>query len=75
MGSKTLDRIYLDTTFASHSAVHRSFEPKARGIGHLLSRLESYPEDTVFHLHAWTFGYEGVWIALANALRSQVCPS
>ena len=28
--------------------------------------------DTVFHFHAWTFGYEDVWVALSNALQTQV---
>lgn len=71
-GQKRLDKIYLDTTFASTKDNCRSFPTKADGLKELLEKVSMYPIDTVFHLHAWTFGYEDVWITLSNALRSQV---
>ncbi|MCJ1425154.1 hypothetical protein MMC29_003042 [Sticta canariensis] len=67
-----LDKIYLDTTFASKNDRHRVFPTKADGLSELLTKISKYPASTVFHFHAWTLGYEEVWIALASALRSQI---
>lgn len=71
-GIRRLDKIYLDTTFASTSIAHRRFPTKEDGLKELLEKVRKYPIDTCFHLHAWTFGYEDVWIALSSALKSQV---
>ena len=71
-GIRRLDKIYLDTTFASKSIAHRRFPTKEDGLKELLEKVRKYPIDTCFHLHAWTFGYEDVWIALSSALKSQV---
>lgn len=71
-GLRTLDNIYLDTTFASNTDIHRAFPTKAEGLSELLTKISRYPATTVFHFHAWTLGYEEVWIALASALGSQV---
>jgi DNA cross-link repair 1C protein len=49
------------------------FPTKADGIKELLQKVAKYPPDTVFHLAAWTFGYEEVWMALSKALKSPVC--
>ncbi|CAI6339336.1 unnamed protein product [Periconia digitata] len=70
--SKALDCIYLDTTFATKSNVYREFPSKAEGIKELLQKVGSYPDDTVFYFHSWTFGYENVWIALSNFLQSRI---
>lgn len=72
LGSCCLDKIYLDTTFALDKEVLPAFPSKADGLVELLRKVSEYPEDTVFHFHAWTSGYEEVWIGLANALRTQV---
>ncbi|KAL1854591.1 hypothetical protein Plec18170_004681 [Paecilomyces lecythidis] len=72
LGSKRLDKIYLDTTFAIKSDVYRSFPSKAEGLRELLEKVHAYPEDTIFYLRAWTFGYEDVWLALATALDSKI---
>ncbi|KAF2839351.1 hypothetical protein M501DRAFT_1016430 [Patellaria atrata CBS 101060] len=72
LGSRRLDCIYLDTTFATRSEYYTNFPSKAEGIHELLRKVEKYPKDTIFHLEAWTFGYEDVWIALSEALRSQI---
>jgi hypothetical protein len=69
---KTLDCIYLDTTFASKSDRYREFPSKAEGLKELLKKVSRYPDDTVFYIEAWTFGYENVWIALASFLSSRV---
>lgn len=65
---KTLDCIYLDTSFTEDI----SFPTKAEGLQELLQKISQYPKDTVFHFQAWTFGYEEVWMALARALGSQI---
>ncbi|KAM0195197.1 hypothetical protein ACHAPA_000938 [Fusarium lateritium] len=67
-GLKTLDKIYLDTSFTEDVP----FETKAQGIAELLRKVSKYPADTVFHLQAWTYGYEDVWVALAKALKSKI---
>ncbi len=71
-GHRKLDKIYLDTTFASKSEPHRNFPTKADGLKELLVQVLRYPEETVFHFHAWTPGYEEVWIALASALKTRI---
>ncbi|MCJ1378843.1 hypothetical protein MMC17_001942 [Xylographa soralifera] len=71
-GLRRLNKIYLDTTFATKDDPYRHFPTKAEGLQELLVKIDAYPSDTVFHFNAWTFGYEGVWSALAAALRSQI---
>ncbi|RMD40128.1 hypothetical protein DV735_g5001, partial [Chaetothyriales sp. CBS 134920] len=71
-GIKTLDCIYLDTTFASHNCVYRRFPSKADGLKELLQKLTQYPPSTVFYFRAWTLGYEQVWMAMSSLLSSQI---
>jgi DNA cross-link repair 1C protein len=71
-GLKTLDNIYLDTTFATKIRLYKHFPTKADGIKELLEKASKYPRDTIFHFHAWTFGYENVWLALSNFLNSRI---
>ena len=71
-GIRRLDTIYLDTTFAAERHNNPAFPTKAEGLAELLNKVANYPQNTIFHFHAWTFGYEEVWIALANALDSRV---
>lgn len=72
-GLKRLDKIYLDTTFASKIRHHRQFPSKQDGITELITKMRDYPKETRFHFHAWTFGYEEVWIALSEEFNSRVC--
>lgn len=51
-GLKTLDTIYLDTSFIDDIP----FPPKADGIHELLRKVSQYPQETIFHLQAWTYG-------------------
>ncbi|TLD28821.1 hypothetical protein PspLS_03744 [Pyricularia sp. CBS 133598] len=67
-GIKTLNRIYLDTSNTEDIA----FPSKDAGLKELLEKVTSYPQDTIFHFKAWTFGYEQVWIALSKALNSPI---
>ncbi|GAP88434.1 putative artemis protein [Rosellinia necatrix] len=67
-GWKTLDRIYLDTSILDNYPL----QTKADGLRELLGKLRRYPEDTIFHFQAWTYGYEEVWIALSKALNSKI---
>jgi hypothetical protein len=69
-GIRTLDKLYLDTSFI-HDV---PFQTKAEGLAELISKVKQYPHDTVFHIQAWTYGYEDVWIALSKALNSRVSP-
>lgn len=68
---KTLDKIYLDTSFTEDV----QFQTKADGLRELLDKVAKYPADTLFYFYAFTYGYEDVWIALAKALNTKVCPS
>lgn len=52
-GIRTLDKVYLDTSFTDGGG----FQSKAQGIEELLRKVAAYPDDTIFHLQAWTFGY------------------
>ncbi|KAI1111714.1 artemis protein [Nemania sp. NC0429] len=67
-GWKTLDRIYLDTSVLDNYPL----PTKANGLRELIEQVRKYPEDTIFHFQAWTYGYEEVWIALSKALNSRV---
>lgn len=67
-GIKTLDTIYLDTSFTDNIP----FQTKAEGIAELLCKVAQYPKDTIFYIQSWTYGYEDVWIALCKALNSPV---
>ncbi len=71
-GHRMLDKIYLDTTFASKADPNRNFPTKADGLKELLDKVMMYPKETIFHFHAWTPGYEEVWIALASALHTRI---
>ena len=52
-GIKTLDKIYLDTS--NIEDIH--FQTKAEGLQELLRKVSKYPNDTIFHFQAWTYGY------------------
>ncbi|KKP02916.1 artemis protein [Trichoderma harzianum] len=67
-GIKTIDTIYLDTSFVDDIP----FQTKAEGISQLLHKVTRYPKETVFYIQAWTYGYEDVWIALSKALNSPI---
>ncbi|KAI1423171.1 artemis protein [Xylaria sp. FL1777] len=67
-GWKTLDRIYLDTSVLDDYPL----QTKAEGLHELFEKLQKYPQDTIFHFQAWTYGYEEVWIALSKALNSKI---
>jgi hypothetical protein len=71
-GLKTLDCIYLDTTFASHSEPYKDFPTKAEGLKELLEKVSQCPPDTVFYFRSWTLGYEKVWVALSDLLQSRI---
>ncbi|KEY66777.1 hypothetical protein S7711_07558 [Stachybotrys chartarum IBT 7711] len=67
-GIRTLDKIYLDTSYVEDVP----FQAKSEGLAELIRTVKEYPPDTVFHLQAWTYGYEDVWVALAKALNSAI---
>ncbi|KAL2755481.1 hypothetical protein ACRALDRAFT_2058915 [Sodiomyces alcalophilus JCM 7366] len=65
---RTLDKIYLDTSILEDIPL----QTKAEGIAELLRKVAAYPPGTIFHIQAWTYGYEEVWIALSKALNSRI---
>ncbi|RYP26550.1 hypothetical protein DL768_011690 [Monosporascus sp. mg162] len=67
-GLRSLDCIYLDTSVPDDYHI----QTKAEGLRELLEKVAQYPDDTIFHFQAWTYGYEEVWIALAKALKSKI---
>ncbi|KAI1141751.1 Metallo-hydrolase/oxidoreductase [Hypoxylon sp. FL0543] len=67
-GLKTLDCIYLDTSMLDDFPL----QTKAEGLRELLKKVARYPQDTIFHMQAWTYGYEEVWVALSKALNSKI---
>lgn len=69
---RTLDAIYLDTTFATKIEPYRDFPSKADGLRELLTAVDKYPKNTVFHFNSWTFGYEEVWVALCALLQTRM---
>jgi DNA cross-link repair 1C protein len=71
-GMKVLDKVYLDTTFAVSDGAYRAFPPKAVGIQDLIRQIAACSEETVFHLKAWTLGYEEVFAAIATAFDTKV---
>lgn len=71
-GLKVLDKIYLDTTFATKSEIYREFPSKSDGLHELLNTVKRYSPGTIFYFKSWTLGYEDVWRALATFLDSQV---
>jgi DNA cross-link repair 1C protein len=72
LGQKRLDKLYLDSTFATATSPFREFPSKAEGLAELLQKVQAYSDDTVFYFRAWTFGYEDVWVALSAALNTKV---
>ncbi|KAI0004386.1 Metallo-hydrolase/oxidoreductase [Xylariaceae sp. FL0662B] len=68
LGLRTLDRIYLDTSMLSDFPL----QTKAQGLRELLEQVAKYPDDTIFCMQAWTYGYEEVWMALSKALKSKI---
>ncbi|KAF2155253.1 hypothetical protein K461DRAFT_326956 [Myriangium duriaei CBS 260.36] len=71
-GLKTLDRIYLDTTYATRKAPYGKFPTKADGVKELLTKISLLGPDTILYFDTWTFGYEEVWIALSNYLDTNI---
>lgn len=71
-GIKTLDCLYLDTTFATHDEPYNKFPTKAEGLVELIQKVKQCPADSLFYFRSWTLGYENVWIALSDVLKSRV---
>ncbi|KAK9477886.1 hypothetical protein V1514DRAFT_282006, partial [Lipomyces japonicus] len=71
-GFMTINTIYLDTTFCSQKLKYGKFPPKAVGSQLLLKGMARYPNDVVFHINAWTWGYEELLIALSAGMNSKI---
>ncbi|KAK7202760.1 beta-lactamase-like protein [Myxozyma melibiosi] len=73
IGQKQISTVYLDTSFVSReSSCHYFFPTKAEGARSLIRKIREYPSDTVFHLNAWTFGYEQLIMTIAAAFRTKI---
>jgi hypothetical protein len=66
---RQLERIYLDTSTLVGSCEMPS---RADAIANLISIINQYPSDTIFHLNCWTFGYEEVLKALAKTYNTRI---
>ncbi len=51
-GLKRLDCIYLDTSIVDDYHL----QTKDEGLCELLIKVTQYPDDTIFHVQAWTYG-------------------
>lgn len=72
-GHRILDKIYLDTTHISKRLTKaREFPSKSDGMRELINRVAQYPGDTVFHIQAFTLGYEEAIASLAATFASKV---
>ena len=71
-GVEPVDKIYLDTTYATSDTAYRTFPSKAAGVKSLIRQIRDYPAETVFHIKSWTLGYEEVLMAIAAAFRTKV---
>ncbi|KAF5603628.1 uncharacterized protein FSUBG_7185 [Fusarium subglutinans] len=69
---KVLKPLPLETPTSIELCPGREIQTKAQGMAELLRKVSQYPGDTVFHLQAWTYGYEDVWLALSKALKSKI---
>ncbi|KAF4548451.1 Hypothetical protein D9617_28g065570 [Elsinoe fawcettii] len=73
---RTLDKIYLDTSFAVKRGEYWSFEPKVKGVREMLCKVQQEEVrsggKTRYYFHAWTAGYEDVLVALSAFLESRV---
>ena len=72
LGERTLDCLYMDTTFAAKVDVYADFPSKAHGLAELVSKAEQYPPETIFYFRAWTLGYEDAWLTLSSTLSSRI---
>jgi DNA cross-link repair 1C protein len=72
LGERTLDCLYMDTTFAAKVDIYADFPSKAHGLAELISKAEQYPPETIFYFRAWTLGYEDAWLALSSLLSSRI---
>lgn len=65
-----MDAIYLDTTFA-YRTQNIDIMDRYIGIRKLINMIRKYPKGTTFRLLNTTFGFEEVWIRLADAFGVQ----
>ncbi|KAF9972721.1 hypothetical protein BGZ73_004148 [Actinomortierella ambigua] len=68
--AKTFDRLYLDTT-CCHAAFHE-FPPRQQVVGELVQFIDRRHRMAHYYIDIWTFGYEEIWVGLAQAFNAQV---
>ncbi|KAJ2917067.1 hypothetical protein MD484_g3337, partial [Candolleomyces efflorescens] len=66
--NKTLEAIYLDTACVMSEI---EVPTKAVGTSGLVELLECFPDDVYFFINAWTWGYEDILKAIANAFQTK----
>ncbi|KAL1722808.1 hypothetical protein EV715DRAFT_191874 [Schizophyllum commune] len=66
---KTLDAIYLDTATVTSQL---NVPPKARATSGLIELMKLYPPSTHFFINTWTWGYEDILKAIAQAFNTPI---
>ncbi|KAL1741444.1 hypothetical protein HDZ31DRAFT_45420 [Schizophyllum fasciatum] len=66
---KTLDAIYLDTATVTSQLKVPS---KARATSGLIELMKLYPPSTHFFINSWTWGYEDILKAIAQAFNAPI---
>ncbi|KAL5635831.1 hypothetical protein ACGC1H_004581 [Rhizoctonia solani] len=66
---KQLEAVYLDTASFIGTQVVPS---KASAVQGLLEMIGMYPEDTLFYINIWTWGYEDILIGMADCFNTKI---
>ncbi|CAE6446404.1 unnamed protein product [Rhizoctonia solani] len=66
---KQLEAVYLDTASFIGTQIVPS---KASAVEGLLDMIGMYPEDTLFYLNIWTWGYEDILIGIADRFNAKI---
>ncbi|KAI8360433.1 beta-lactamase-like protein [Mortierella sp. GBAus27b] len=68
--TQRIDRLYLDTTLC-----HQAFQEvpsRDSVISDLITFINRRPRLAHYYIDAWTFGYEDIWIGLAQAFHTKI---
>ncbi|KAH7340610.1 hypothetical protein B0J17DRAFT_326791 [Rhizoctonia solani] len=66
---KQLEAVYLDTSSLIGTQIVPS---KASAVQGLVDMISMYPEDTLFYLNIWTWGYEDILLGIAERFNTKI---
>ncbi|CAE6503773.1 unnamed protein product [Rhizoctonia solani] len=66
---KQLEAVYLDTASLIGTQIVPS---KANAVQGLVDIISMYPEDTLFYLNIWTWGYEDILLGIAERFDTKI---